>query len=136
ELAMSLRQMLRREGRRERGEPAHLLARRALDRLRPRRILGETVASAEDDLVGSFITRAGPLPPQEITSDTARNLRSLQLRPMFVGIERKIVAAVIEGDAERIRQTMRREVTSYGDNLTRDRGGTWLAHVGGAISVD
>jgi hypothetical protein len=135
DLATSLRRLLDRESRRERHDPPLIVARRAFDRVRPRTIRGETAFPQSEELVGSFVTRAGPLPSDDISNDTARNLRSLQLRPMFVGIERNVVAAVIDGDAQRIRQRMQRERPHYGDEVTTDSGGIWVVRIGGLNSV-
>ena len=60
----------------------------------------------------------------------AKNLRSLDLRPRFVGIDRDVVDAVIAGDPQRIRVTMGRERAPKDDTITTDSAGTWLVHLG------
>ena len=55
-------------------------------------------ASAIDGLVGGIVTRAGP--PTDAAEDPADQdvLARLNLRPVFVGIERDLIDAAIEGE--------------------------------------
>lgn len=81
------------------------------------------------ELVGSYITRAGPLGEHEMSLSVARSLRSIGLRPMFVGVERRVLQAVVEGKVDKLR-TMDINSTNTDPAARRDSTGTWLIEVG------
>ena len=93
---------------------------------------GETA----DQLIGGFVTRAGPIDRvKEVAIDDQNTLVRLELRPVFVGVERDILAAAIKGDVD---DTARPDLNADGPRtgafptgqLRRDRTGTWLIRLG------
>lgn len=111
---------------------------RELGETRPRRIFGEMRGGRYqgEGLIGSFMTRAGPLPQSDdIPPSTMRILRDHELRPTFIGIEREVLQAIIEGDPNDIRQAARRERSSQDTEVSVDSSGTWLVQVGERMNV-
>lgn len=86
-------------------------------------------SSAPPELVGSYITRAGPLGEHEMSLSAARSLRSFGLRPMFVGVERRVLQAIVEGEVDKLRN-MDIKSPNVDPDVLRDSTGTWLIDVG------
>lgn len=57
-------------------------------------------------LVGGIVTRGGPLHPARTTRTDHEALARLNLRPVFVGIEREVVRAAAVGDPPTIRKAL------------------------------
>lgn len=108
-----------------------------LGRIRPRRIVGEVRGPRYEGegLIGSLLTRAGPLPQAETPIGTVQSLRQLGLQPIFLGLEREVLEAIIRGDPDQIRQATQRERHSDDPELSTDPVGTWLVRVGERMLV-
>lgn len=71
------------------------------------------------------MTRAGPLSESSLSTADQEALQRLDFRPVFVGVERRIVKAAIEGDAEHLRGMMTSPRQTTG--AVRMDGGTfWM----------
>ena len=82
-----------------------------------------------DELLGGFVTRAGPLRNADVSAGDQDTLARLELRPFFVGIERGLLRAVAEGNPDDIRASA--ETTSRFDTVARGgRDGSWVVPVG------
>lgn len=108
-------------------------ATRLLHEARSRQIVSERTASGLNDrgLVGALVTRAGPIPGRQISPQLANRLQELKLRPMFVGIGRHVIEAVIAGDPMRVRAAMPQkdstdESIPAESDATFDTSGTFL----------
>jgi len=110
----------------------------ALDQVRPRYIFGRALGSASpsEGLIGSFLTRAGPLRAGAVTQGTIRSLRELELRPIFVGVERSVLAAIIRGNPEEIRNLTQRERASQDSDVSIDPAGTRVVHLSERIGIE
>jgi hypothetical protein len=120
------------------GEGARIRdAEQALSNIRPRRIEGFTQGPEYhgEGLIGSFITLGGPLRTDEMTEGAARNLRALGLRPMFVGIDRRILEEVIKGRPDRLREETQQRQVMQDPDINADPAGTWLVDVGERVMV-
>jgi hypothetical protein len=85
-------------------------------------------ASAIDGLVGGIVTRAGPLTDATAGPVDQDVLARLNLRPVFVGIERDLIDAAIEGEIKTVRERL---ATSTHDEFARpDRAGGWVIPLG------
>ena len=78
-----------------------------------------------DDWLGRIVTRSGPLPSEGVPRAVRRTLASLDLRPVFVGLERRLVHAAIDGDATSIVRTLGDGSTTPRKGRT-DRAGSWI----------
>ena len=81
------------------------------------------------DLLGGLVTRAGPLRQAGIYRSDQKVLARLDVRPVFVGIERELVHAAVDGDPLVIREllTGRRRA----DGAARcDGAGGWIVPLG------
>ena len=78
-----------------------------------------------DDLLGRIVTHSGPLPLSMPSRAAREALASLDLRPAFVGLERKLVDAVIDGDPTSIIRTLSDPSTPSRAGRT-DRAGSWI----------
>ena len=85
----------------------------------------------QDVLFGRWITRAGPLPETTLSTADQDALRRLQFRPIFVGMERQVVSALITGDVQRIRDSAPRTRTA-GGAARSDGAGGWTIRVTGS----
>ncbi len=86
-------------------------------------------ASAIDGLVGGIVTRAGPLTDATANPTDQDVLARLNLRPVFVGIERNVIDAAIEGNATTVRDRLAAAIKH--DEFARpDRAGGWIIPLG------
>jgi hypothetical protein len=113
-------------------------AEQVLSAIRPRRLVGPAAAlqAGSSEMIGSFVTRAGPLDTQELSQPAARELRVLNLKPVFVGIERRMLEAVINGDPARLRQETQRDRSTESVDVNADSAGTWLINVRQGLTVE
>ncbi|KTT98223.1 hypothetical protein [Sphingomonas sanguinis] len=86
-------------------------------------------AAAFDGLVGGIVTRAGPLADAGVTPDEQEALARLNLRPVFVGVERDLIRAAIDAEPQVIRARLVQPVRP--DDFARpDRAGGWIVPLG------
>jgi hypothetical protein len=86
-------------------------------------------ASAIDGLVGGIVTRAGPLTDATAAPADQDVLASLNLRPVFVGIERDLIDAAIKGEAKTVCDRL--AAAAKHDEFARpDRAGGWVIPLG------
>jgi hypothetical protein len=78
-----------------------------------------------DDLVGGIVTRAGPISDAVTSTVDHETLARLNLRPVFVGIERDVIRAAIDGEVHGIRSRLS-ETSSRGELARSDRAGGWV----------
>jgi hypothetical protein len=78
-----------------------------------------------DGLLGAWVTRAGPLPESSLSRADQEILRRLDFRPVFVGVERRVVKAAIDGDAQHLRALMTSTRQTTGGVRT-DGGACWM----------
>jgi hypothetical protein len=83
---------------------------------------------AIDGLVGGIVTRAGPLTDAAGPTDQDV-LARLNLRPVFVGIERDLIDAAIEGEAKTVRDRLA-AATKHDEFARPDRAGGWIIPLG------
>jgi hypothetical protein len=82
-----------------------------------------------DGLVGGIVTRAGPLTESSITTADQDALARLNLRPVFVGLERDLMRAAIDGEVEAVRKRL--TTVSRADDAARfDRAVGWIIPLG------
>ncbi len=76
-------------------------------------------------LIGGVVTRTGPLRSNGLSDADRAALARLDLRPVFVGIERHVVKGAIDGDVGAIRD---RPITRSDDQefARGDKGGNWI----------
>jgi len=101
-------------------------ARQVLDRASVKEVIG---GDQVDGLLGGIVTRAGPLADTAIAPTDQEMLATLNLRPMFVGIERDLVISAVEGDVETVRKRLKE--TARRDEIARsDQAGGWIVPLG------
>lgn len=124
ELAGALRRLTRERS--EHGLQRDVANARALLNAAPVREVDS--ASAIDGLVGGIVTRAGPL--TDVTANPADQdaLARLNLRLVFVGIERDLIDAAIEGEAKTVRDRL--AATRHDEFARPDRAGGWVIPLG------
>lgn len=86
-------------------------------------------ATATDDLVGGVVTRAGPITDSAVTPADQEMLARLNLRPVFVGIERDLIRAAIDGHAQDVRSRLA-EQKIIGEFARSDHAGGWIIPLG------
>ena len=80
-------------------------------------------------LVGGTVTRAGPLPESSVSPADLEVLARLDLRPVFVGIEHKLLDTAIAGVAITIREALADRPSAMG-GARNDRAGSWIVPLG------
>lgn len=83
------------------------------------------VTGVGERLVGGVVTRAGPSGEVDARDIDPGVLARLDMRPVFVGVERDLIRAVIDGDIDSARSLLRQERHSK-DFARSDRAGTWI----------
>jgi hypothetical protein len=82
-------------------------------------------ATAMGALVGGIVTRTGPVTDADVTPADQEVLARLNLRPVFVGVERELVRAAIEAEPQAVRSRL--AVKTSPDEFARaDRAGGWI----------
>jgi hypothetical protein len=106
-----------------------------LSRIRARQLLDSSpvkeVADSDhiDGLLGGVVTRAGPIATSNVTAADQNALARLSLRPLFVGIERDLVFAALDGEAATVRKRLNDKERR--DEIGRpDRAGGWIIPLG------
>ncbi|OAF16608.1 hypothetical protein [Bradyrhizobium neotropicale] len=80
-------------------------------------------------LVGGIVTRAGPVTDAHVAPADQEALARLNLRPVFVGIERDLVSAAIEAESQVVRNRL--ADAARPDEFARpDRAGGWIVPLG------
>lgn len=86
-------------------------------------------ADAMGGLIGGIVTRAGPVADADVAPGDQEALARLNLRPVFVGIERDLIRAAIDADPQVVR--VRLSQTVRPDDFARpDRAGGWIVPLG------
>lgn len=105
---------------------------RALVDVTPVREVEKT--SAMGGLVGGIVTRAGPIADAAVNPADQQTLSRLNLRPVFVGIERDLIRAAIDAEAQVVRSRL--ADTASPDEFARpDRAGGWIIPLGEAQRI-
>lgn len=85
--------------------------------------------SAMGGLVGGIVTRAGPVADADISAVDQEVLARLNLRPVFVGIDRDLIRAAIDAETQSVR--VRLSEAKQPDEFARgDRAGGWIVPLG------
>jgi hypothetical protein len=80
-------------------------------------------------MVGGIVTRAGPITDAVASTVDQEALARLNLRPVFVGVDRDLIRAAIDGEADTIRGRLAEKVSP--DEFARpDRAGGWIIPLG------
>lgn len=80
-------------------------------------------------LVGGIVTRAGSITDAIASTVDQDALARLNLRPVFVGVDRDLIRAAIDGEAQTIRGRLAEKVSP--DEVARpDRAGGWIIPLG------
>lgn len=86
-------------------------------------------ATAMGGLIGGIVTRAGPVGDADIGPADQEALARLNLRPVFVGVERDLIQAAIDAEPQILRARLARTVQP--DAFARpDRAGGWIVPLG------
>lgn len=80
-------------------------------------------------IVGGIVTRAGPMASQSVTVADQDVLARLDLRPLFVGIDRDLILAAIYGEADLVRKRLV-EVANIDERARSDGAGGWIVPLG------
>ena len=129
ELATSLRDLTSKSNERDRRQAAQ----RALSLLDTPSAEGFYQEAGDlriGDLIGGFVTRAGLLATVSVSSADWEALARLDLRPVFVGIERRLVLAAVESDPSSISEALIDQPSVKG-TARGDRAGSWIIPLGG-----
>ncbi|RVI98120.1 hypothetical protein CN193_24825 [Sinorhizobium meliloti] len=105
-------------------------ARAALDSTQVREVDGGSI----DGLVGGVVTRAGPITNLTVAAVDQDVLARLNLRPVFVGVERDLISAAIDGEAETVRKRLT-DAPPADDIARSDRAGGWIVPLGGGQRI-
>ena len=86
-------------------------------------------ATALGGLIGGVVTRAGPVTEADVAPADQETLARLNLRPVFVGIDRDLIRAAIDAEPQAVRTRVIQ--TGRPDEFARpDRAGGWIIPIG------
>lgn len=84
----------------------------------------------EDELIGGFVTKGGPLREAMLSPDEQALLSRLELRPTFVGIERREIKQWIEGILPETKIETKIEVEPFdARGVGEDGAGSWVVRL-------
>lgn len=86
-------------------------------------------AAAMGGLISGIVTRAGPVSESDVAPGEQEALARLNLRPVFVGVERDLIRAAINAEPQAVRARLTQMVSP--DEFARpDRAGGWIIPLG------
>ncbi|WP_206075361.1 hypothetical protein [Mesorhizobium tamadayense] len=86
-------------------------------------------ATAMGGLIGGIVTRAGPVADTDVAPADQEALARLNLRPVFVGIERDLIRAAIDAELQTVRIRLT-QIMGPDDFARPDRAGGWIIPIG------
>jgi hypothetical protein len=86
-------------------------------------------ATAMGGLIGGIVTRAGPVGDADVGPADQEALARLNLRPVFVGVERDLIRAAIDAEPQILRARLARTVQPDAF-ASPDRAGGWIVPLG------
>lgn len=86
-------------------------------------------AEAVGGLVGGIVTRAGPIIDSAVAPVDQETLARLNLRPLFVGVDRDLIRAAIDGEAPTVHLRLA-EIATLDEFARADRAGGWIIPLG------
>nr|WP_309504532.1 hypothetical protein [uncultured Roseovarius sp.] len=86
-------------------------------------------ATAMGGLVGGIVTRAGSLIDADVAPADQEAMARLNLRPVFVGIERDLIRAAIDAELQTVRARLT-QIVSPDEFARPDRAGGWIVPLG------
>lgn len=86
-------------------------------------------ATAMGGLIGGIVTRAGPVTDTDVAPADQEALARLDLRPVFVGIERDLIRAAIDAELQTVR-TRLTQIVGPDEFARPDRAGGWIIPLG------
>lgn len=101
--------MMRLTSTRQRGDQARAAALQAMETANAQDVGVSAAEEAIDGLLGGVVTRQGPIANRRLSLADERVLLRLDLRPVFVGLEREVVRLAIAGEPEPLRLAMKRQ---------------------------
>ena len=87
-------------------------------------------------LVGGVVTRSGPVIDADMSRADSEVLARLDLRPVFVGMEREVVLAAAMGDSVTIQRALKEESAVERFARRGDRAGGWICPLGDKVEED
>ncbi|WP_206951944.1 hypothetical protein [Trinickia acidisoli] len=103
-------------------------ANQALDAATVWGVGAEKAANWPDDLIGGVVTRQGPIAERRVSPTDERTLARLNLRPLFVGLEREVVRSAIDGDGDVLKKILSQGREQVGARF--DGSGGWILPLG------
>jgi hypothetical protein len=85
-------------------------------------------AVPQDDVIGGFVTKGGVIGTGDVSPADQATLKRLNLRPAFVGIERRTIAAWIDGDRSLI-EKRERTIDTSPRSAGEDEAGSWVVRL-------
>jgi hypothetical protein len=107
-------------------QQAAVLAREALHKSRGINSNLRTETISVRDLVGGIVTRVGHINAPELSRADQDTLDRLGFRPMFAGVERNLLEALIQGNSKNMSRIL--NASARKDGMAR--GGTWVVPLG------
>jgi hypothetical protein len=89
----------------------------------------ENASTPMDGLVGGVVIRAGPLTDTSVGPADQEALSRLNLRPVFVGVERDLIRAAIDAEPQALRSRLV-DKGSLDEFARPDRAGGWIIPLG------
>jgi hypothetical protein len=86
-------------------------------------------ATAMGGLIGGIVTRAGPVTDTDVAPADQEALARLDLRPVFVGVERDLIRAAIDAELQTVR-TRLTQIVGPDEFARPDRAGGWIIPLG------
>lgn len=86
-------------------------------------------ATAIGGLIGGIVTRAGPVTDADVAPADQEALARVNLRPVFVGIERELIRAAIDAEPQTVR-TRLTQIVGPDEFARPDHAGGWIVPLG------
>jgi hypothetical protein len=89
----------------------------------------------DDELIGGVVTRSGPLPMVDLSPTDQEVLGRLDLAPTFLGVERRFVNAIIEGQSNLIRDALMSSHRRTDVDVRTDTAAGWFVRLGRGAQI-
>ncbi|MGH7023444.1 MAG: hypothetical protein ACREEB_07620 [Caulobacteraceae bacterium] len=109
----------------------------AFERAPSRRLRGDSRSDIANEMIGNVVVRSGPLREgSDLSPADQEALARLDLKPVFVGVDRSVIRPLIQGDLAAFESALALSRVGAPDEVDNDGAGTFIQRLGEGFTID